>query len=184
MNRAKIQDYIDQREEQRTLIYHVEEIDDKHFKVNGHPYELVKNYRNGFNPESLAERFSNILSKYDYIVGDWGYDQLRLKGFYDDRNPLYEPDQSVSTIEDYLFEYCNFGCSYFIIHNDDVCIPRQRNRRQRSTRRRTPVIHERRRKVHQPSIRQRHNQHAERVKNGNHQKFVIHQRKKRSETKR
>ncbi|MBB1079834.1 YutD family protein [Limosilactobacillus sp. STM2_1] len=184
MNRAKIQDYIDQREEQRTLIYHVEKIDDTHFEINGHPYELVKNYRDGFSSESLAERFSSILSKYDYIVGDWGYDQLRLKGFYDEHNPLYEPDQGVDTIEDYLFEYCNFGCAYFIIHNDDVCIPRQHNRRQRTARRRTPIIHERYRKVRQPSVRQRHNQHAERVKNGHHQKFVIHQRKKRSEVKR
>lgn len=81
MNRAKIQDYIDQREEQRSLIYHIEEKDQTHFTVNGHPYELVKDYRDGFNSEKFAERFSSVLSKYDYIVGDWGYDQLRLKGF-------------------------------------------------------------------------------------------------------
>ncbi len=48
MNRAKIQDYIDQREEQRSLIYHIEEKDQTHFTVNGHPYELVKDYRDGF----------------------------------------------------------------------------------------------------------------------------------------
>ena len=41
MNRAKIQDYIDQREEQRSLIYHIEKKDQTHFTVNGHPYELV-----------------------------------------------------------------------------------------------------------------------------------------------
>lgn len=184
MNRAKIQDYIDQREEQRSLIYHVEQVDETLFKINGHPYELVKNYRDGFNAEQLAQRFSSVLSKYDYIVGDWGYDQLRLKGFYAPDNPLYEPEFDVKTIEDYLYEYCNFGCAYFIIHNDDVCIPRQHNRRHHNSRKRTPVIHERRRKVRRPSVRQRHNQHAERVKTGHHQKFVIHQRKKRSENKR
>ena len=91
MNRAKIQDYIDQREEQRSLIYHIEKKDQTHFTVNGHPYELVKDYRDGFNSEKFAERFSSVLSKYDYIVGDWGYDQLRLKGFYNDDNPLFEP---------------------------------------------------------------------------------------------
>ena len=31
-------------------------------------------------------RYSDILDKYDYIVGDYGYDQLRLKGFYKDSN--------------------------------------------------------------------------------------------------
>ena len=34
MNRAKIQDYIDQREEQRSLIYHIEKKDQTHFTVN------------------------------------------------------------------------------------------------------------------------------------------------------
>lgn len=184
MNRAKIQDYIDLREEQRTLIYHVESIDETHFKVNNHPYELVKNYRDGFQMAKLGERFSSVLSKYDYIVGDWGYNQLRLKGFYAEANPLYRPEQGVDTIEDYLFEYCNFGCAYFIIHNEDIRIPRQRNRRSHYGKKRTPVIHERRRKLRQPSVSHRQNQQAERIKNGHHHKFVIHQRKKGNEAKR
>ena len=39
--------------------------------IDGRPYILEKNYRNGFEVEKLEERFSNILTKYDYIVGDW-----------------------------------------------------------------------------------------------------------------
>lgn len=175
MNRAKIQDYIDQREEQRADLYHFEAQDDTHFLLNGHSYQLVKNYREGFNGDQLAKRFSSILSKYDYIVGDWGYGQLRLKGFYSSDNPLYNVEQGVDTIEDYLYEDCNFGCAYFVVHNNDVKLPRRR--------RRTPVIHERRRKVKQVNVRQRHHQRAERVKNGHHQKFVIHQRKQKQGVK-
>ena len=176
MNRAKIQDYIDQREEQRADLYHFEQQDDTHFLLNGHSYELVKNYRDGFNGAELAKRFSGILSKYDYIVGDWGYDQLRLKGFYDPTNPLYIVEQGVSTVEDYLLEDCNFGCAYFIVHNESVKIPRQRRHRKHHSR--GPAIHERRRRVKQPDPSHRHNQHAKRVKAGKHQqKFVIHQRK-------
>ena len=182
MNRAKIQEYIDQREAQRATIYHVEKIDETHFKLNGHPYELVKEYRDAFDAEQLAVRFSNVLSKYDYIVGDWGYDQLRLRGFYTDDNPLYVPEQSVVTIEDYLYEYCNFGCAYFIIHNEDVRIPHQRYHRSQNhhLKKKTPVIRERHRKLRQPSPTKRHNQQAKRVKSGHQQKFVIHQRRKRS----
>ena len=33
------------------------------------------------DPERLGERFSEVLARYDYIVGDWGYEQLRLRGF-------------------------------------------------------------------------------------------------------
>lgn len=171
MNRAKIQDYIDQREEQRADLYHFEQQDGTHFLLNGHSYELVKDYRNAFDGNQLAKRFSSILSKYDYIVGDWGYEQLRLKGFYVAANPLYNPEQGVETIEDYLYEDCNFGCAYFIVHNDEVRLPRRRSKRRKS-----PVIRERRQRVKQPSIRQRHHQKAERVKKGRHQKFVIHHR--------
>jgi uncharacterized protein YutD len=180
MNRAKIQDYIDQREEQRADLYHIERDDENHFRLNGHPYELVKDYRDGFNPTELAKRFSSVLSKYDYIVGDWGYDQLRLKGFYAKENPGFIPEKSVETIEDYLFEDCNFGCAYFIIHNEDVKVghPHHRRRRRNHSSKKGPVIKERRRKVKQPSVRHRKNQHAERVKTGKHQqKFVIRQRK-------
>lgn len=150
MNRAKIQDYIDQREEQRADLYHYEATDEKHFQLNGHAYELVKEYRHAFDGEEFAKRFSNILSKYDYIVGDWGYEQLRLTGFYDRQNPLYNSEHGVETIEDFLYEDCNFGCAYFIVHNDSVHLPRQHRR----------------------------NQHAKRVRTGKHQqKFVIRSRK-------
>lgn len=44
-------------------------------------YRLVSDYREGFNAEKLGERYSDVLARYDYIVGDWGYEQLRLKGF-------------------------------------------------------------------------------------------------------
>lgn len=179
MNRAKIQDYIDQREEQRADLYHYEAQEDGHFLLNDHPYELVKQYRDGFDGEQLAKRFSSILSKYDYIVGDWGYDQLRLKGFYDQSNPLYNDGQGVETIEDYLYEDCNFGCAYFIVHNDDVRVPRRRRKRRSS-----PVIRERRRQIKQPSVRKRRHQKAERVKTGkHHQKFVIHQRQQGAKKK-
>ena len=51
-------------------------------KVDQHYFELIENYRECFNEEQFIARYSDILDKYDYIVGDYGYDQLRLKGFY------------------------------------------------------------------------------------------------------
>ncbi|GGC81520.1 hypothetical protein GCM10007216_10080 [Thalassobacillus devorans] len=85
----------------------------------GKKYEIVKDYRNGYQAEALEQRFSDILSKYDYIVGDWGYGQLRLRGFYDDQNPKAAFDTKISTLEDYLYEYCNFGCAYFLLKKID-----------------------------------------------------------------
>lgn len=77
---------IAQRQEQRADIYKVEREDETAFTINGHQYRLVANYRDAFEPDKLGERFSTILSKYDYIVGDWGFEQLRLKGFYASSN--------------------------------------------------------------------------------------------------
>lgn len=83
--------------------------------LNNFEYEIIKNYREGFNEEALNARFSDVLSKYDYILGDWGYGQLRLKGFFDDRNAKATYESKISTLQDYLYEYCNFGCAYFVL---------------------------------------------------------------------
>ena len=78
-------------------------------------YKLVVDYREGFDPQKLGERYSEVLARYDYIVGDWGYEQLRLKGFFDKDNRKALPDQRIDMLEDYLYEYCNFGCANFVI---------------------------------------------------------------------
>lgn len=78
-------------------------------------YEVVEERRDGFNEEAFRNRYSDILTKYDYIVGDWGYGQLRLKGFFDDSNQKAGYDSKISTVQEYLFEFCNFGCAYFIL---------------------------------------------------------------------
>lgn len=78
-------------------------------------YEVLHDYREALQEEAIQDRYSEILDKYDYILGDWGYGQLRLKGFFDDKNQKATYDTKFSTVQDYLYEYCNFGCAYFII---------------------------------------------------------------------
>ena len=78
-------------------------------------YQLVANYKEGFQLEAFSKRYCDILAPYDYIVGDWGYDQLRLKGFYRAKNQHAPKELRISTVQDYLLEYCNFGCAYFIL---------------------------------------------------------------------
>lgn len=129
LNKQKIQDLIDLRQEQRADIYKIERESEDAFKINGHPYRVLIDYKNAFDIDKLADRYSTILSKYDYIVGDWGFDQLRLKGFYSEGNHQTQILQSEDDIQDYLYEYCNFGCAYFIIQNLDVQIPSEHQKR-------------------------------------------------------
>ncbi|KAB8131791.1 YutD family protein [Gracilibacillus oryzae] len=84
-------------------------------EIQGKTYQVIKEFREGFDEKAFKERYSEVLSKYDFILGDWGYEQLRLKGFYDDQNPKATFDTKISTCEDYLYEYCNFGCRYFVV---------------------------------------------------------------------
>ena len=72
-------------------------------------FDLVDNYKEGFDVTAFNQRFSDILTKFDYIVGDWGNEQLRLRGFYKD-DKANESEEKISRLEDYLLEYCNYGC--------------------------------------------------------------------------
>ncbi|WP_411347906.1 YutD family protein [Paenibacillus sp. WLX2291] len=84
-------------------------------QIGGKTYEIIKEYRNGWNVDIFRERYSEVLERYDYILGDWGYNQLRLKGFYRDGHPKAAKDSSLSSLTEYINEYCNFGCAYFVL---------------------------------------------------------------------
>ncbi|WP_068985329.1 MULTISPECIES: YutD family protein [Lysinibacillus] len=90
--------------------------------IEGYEYELIEDYREAFQEEVFKERYSDILARYDYIVGDWGYNQLRLKGFFDDKNQKATFDTKISTLQDYLYEYCNFGCAFFVLRKSGKSI--------------------------------------------------------------
>ena len=83
--------------------------------IGNKSYEVLKDHRNGWNLEAFRERYSEVLDRYDYIVGDWGYNQLRLKGFYRDNHPKVAKDSTFSSMSDYINEYCNFGCAHFVL---------------------------------------------------------------------
>ncbi|PYZ92912.1 hypothetical protein CR194_14835 [Salipaludibacillus keqinensis] len=84
-------------------------------QIQGQTYEVVEEVRDGWSEEAFKERYSDVLNKYDYIVGDWGYEQLRLKGFFEENNRKSAPDAKISFLPEYLYEYCNFGCAYFVV---------------------------------------------------------------------
>ncbi|MGV2928121.1 YutD family protein [Macrococcus capreoli] len=84
-------------------------------QLNQHYFEVIENHKDAFNQEMFEGRYSEILDRYPYIVGDIGFEQLRLKGFFDDRKKGTDVSKRFSSIQDYLLEYCNFGCAYFIL---------------------------------------------------------------------
>ncbi|MDO4680175.1 MAG: YutD family protein [Aerococcus sp.] len=68
--------------------------------------------------DALAERYMPLFDLYDYVVGDWSYGQLRLKGFYADDTPNVPLDKTITHLPDYLLEFCSFGCDYFVLEHE------------------------------------------------------------------
>lgn len=103
-------DFLTDEEERK-----VKRIDSDTLTLNGDTYKIVEDYREALDLDMLEERYSEFLEKYDYIVGDISYEKLRLRGFYEDRNKKVPIDMRISNLEDYLLEYCSFGCKYFVL---------------------------------------------------------------------
>lgn len=78
-------------------------------------FHLIHNHRDGFNQEKLEQRYSDIFAKYDYLVGDWGHEQLRLKGFFSSSRKKMPDELKISHLEDYIKEYMNFGAAFFVL---------------------------------------------------------------------
>ena len=52
----------------------------KKYKINHYEYELLKDYKDGFLLDEVMNKDTEYFDPYDYIVGDWSYGKLRLKG--------------------------------------------------------------------------------------------------------
>jgi len=83
-------------------------IDDKN-------YELIKNEKEAWNKEEFESLFTDYFYEFDYIVGDIAYSKLRLKGFYDSKNPKVKDHNNIDNLDKYLSDYCASGCKYFVI---------------------------------------------------------------------
>lgn len=83
--------------------------------LNDKEYEVTKNYKEGFDEEQLTEKFTDYYYDYDYILGDWAYGKLRLKGFCDKKNKKFNKINDYKIIDDYIKNYCAYDCQYFIL---------------------------------------------------------------------
>ena len=83
--------------------------------VNNNKYELVKVYKEGFNEEDFKERCTEYFDEFDYIFGDYSYDVLRLKGFYDKNNKQVKKINNINILENYIKEFCSHECRWFLL---------------------------------------------------------------------
>lgn len=92
----------------------------KKIKINDNDYEILEDYKDGFDMNELLKLFTDYFDEYDYILGDWSYGKLRLKGFCDEGNKLKNKLNDFSIVKDYIKDYCAYECKYFIIKKCNV----------------------------------------------------------------
>ena len=80
----------------------------KKVKLNEKTYEIIEDYKNGFDHEETQNRLTDYFDEYDYILGDWAYDKLRLKGFCDKNNKLFNEINDINKVKDYI----KYNCAY------------------------------------------------------------------------
>lgn len=78
-------------------------------------YDVVKDENNVFDIEEVSSLATDYFQPYDYIFGDYSYGKLRLKGFYNKNNKKATKINSLNYLEEYIKNYCSYGCKYFII---------------------------------------------------------------------
>lgn len=78
-------------------------------------YNLIKNNKECFNLEEIEEKITDYFKDYDYIVGDYAYSKLRLKGFTKKFNKLNRDINDFENVDKYIKENCAYGCKYFIL---------------------------------------------------------------------
>lgn len=87
----------------------------KEIEINQIKYHILKNVKDAIDIDILKEKITDYFNTYDYIVGDWAYGKIRLKGFNSKTNKNFKPINDVDKIDEYLKNNCAFGCKYFII---------------------------------------------------------------------
>ena len=84
-------------------------------KLNDNEYEIVENVNDCLDKEVLESKYTDYFEPFDYILGDFSYNKLRLKGFCDKNNKRFSKINDISTKDIYIKDLCAYKCNYFLL---------------------------------------------------------------------
>lgn len=87
----------------------------KKIVINDISYEIIRNDKDCINIDELSEKITDYFDDYDYIVGDFAYDKVRLKGYYDSSNKNVKKINDIKYLDDYIKDYCSYGAMIFVL---------------------------------------------------------------------
>ena len=75
----------------------------------------IENGKENFNEEETKYLFTEYFLDFDYVLGDYSYGKLRLKGFRDSDNAKVKDINNIKNIDNYIKEYCYLGSKTFLL---------------------------------------------------------------------
>jgi len=90
---------------------------DKKVLLNNIEYKIIRNDEDCFDQDIVQERIqeTDYFDKYDFIMGDYSYDKVRLKGYYNSKNKNATKINDIKTMDDYIENYCQTGSKIFVL---------------------------------------------------------------------
>lgn len=87
-------------------------------QIENNIYLVLENKNNCLNLEELISKYTDYFKPYDYILGDYSYNKLRLKGFCDKTNKIFNKINDINIKNNYLNTQCAYQCNYFLIKKE------------------------------------------------------------------
>ena len=87
----------------------------KTIEILNQKYELVENLNNCFNLEDFKEKLTEYFEPFDYIFGDYAYEKVRLKGYYESTNKKEKEINDIKNLDNYIENYCSYGARTFLL---------------------------------------------------------------------
>ena len=87
----------------------------KKIVLNDLEFEIVENIDDCFDLELFKSLYTDYFYEYDYILGDYAYNKLRLKGFCVKSNKKFNNINDFKDKDKYLKEQCAYKCKYFVL---------------------------------------------------------------------
>ena len=78
-------------------------------------YEIIRNDKDCIDIDELSEKITDYFDDYDYIFGDFAYDKVRLKGYYDSSNKSVKKINDIKYLDGYIKDYCSYGARIFVL---------------------------------------------------------------------
>ena len=87
----------------------------KEFNLMNTNFLILEEYKDCFNVDEFKEYYTDYFYEFDYILGDYSYNKLRLKGFYEETNKRVKQYNNIKQYKQYLKEYCANEAPYFLL---------------------------------------------------------------------